>query len=94
MEYGYLFHNLFSLRYAYRYFLGFFSKTSSSLFVCYRAQKFMRMQPSIIFLSFRTRLGNMKNDTHGVSFNLFSHSIKTKRLSSDLVLFTLIKVFE
>jgi transcription elongation factor GreA-like protein len=37
----------------------------------------------------------MKNDERkGVSFKLFSRSIKTKILLSDLVLFTLVKVFE
>ena len=36
----------------------------------------------------------MKNETYGLSFKLFSHSIKMKRLSSNLVLFTLVKVFE
>jgi hypothetical protein len=41
-----------------------------------------------------THHGNTKSETHGVSFKLFSRSIKKKRLSSDLVLFTLIKVFE
>jgi hypothetical protein len=94
MEYGCLFRNLFSLCYAYQYFLEFFSKTSSSLFVHSRARKFMRTQPSILLLYFRTHHGNMKSDTHGVSFKLFSHSIKMKRLTSDLVLFTLVKVFE
>jgi hypothetical protein len=91
MEYGCLFHNLFSLRYAYQYFLGVFSKTSSSLFVRSRARKFMRTQSSVLLLSFLTRHGSMKSDTHGVSFKLFSHSRKTKIF---LVLFTLVKVFE
>jgi hypothetical protein len=43
---------------------------------------------------FHTRHGNTKSETHGVSFKLFSHSIKMKRLSRNLVLFTLVKVFE
>jgi hypothetical protein len=47
-----------------------------------------------IFFIFRTHHGNKKNETHGVSFKLFSRSIKTKILTSDLVLFMLVKVFE
>jgi hypothetical protein len=78
----------------YKYFLGFSGKTSSSVFVRSRARKSMRTQPSILLSSFRTRHGNTKKETHGVSFKLFSRSIKMKRLSSDLVLFTLVKVFE
>jgi hypothetical protein len=78
----------------YKYILGFLGKTSSSVFVRSRARKSMRMQLSIILSPFRTHHGNTKREAHGVSFNLFSHSIKMKILSSDLVLFTLIKVFE
>jgi hypothetical protein len=78
----------------YKYFLGFSGKTSSSVFVRSHARKSMRMQPSILLSSFRTRHGNMKSETHGVSFKLFSRSVKMKRLSSDLVLFMLVKVFE
>jgi hypothetical protein len=94
MQYGCFFLILFSVRYIYQYFLGFFRKTSSSLFVRSHARKSMRTQPSILLSFFRTRHGNTKRETHGVSFKLFSHSIKMKRLSSDLVLFTLVKVFE
>jgi hypothetical protein len=36
----------------------------------------------------------MKKEPPGVPFKLFSNSLNMKRLSSDLVLFTLIKVFE
>jgi hypothetical protein len=36
----------------------------------------------------------MKNKTYGVSFNLFSHSLKMKIFLSELVLFTLVRVFE
>ena len=78
----------------YKYFLGFSGKTSSSVFVHSRAHKSMRMKPSILLSSFCTRHGSTKNETRGVSFKLFSHSIKTKRVPSDLVLFTLVKVFE
>jgi len=35
-----------------------------------------------------------KKDNIGVIFKFFSNSLKMKRLSSDLVLFTLVKVFE
>jgi hypothetical protein len=47
-----------------------------------------------IFVIFRTCHGNTKNETYGVSFKLFSRFVKMKRLSSDLVIFTLVKVFE
>jgi hypothetical protein len=93
MQYGCFFDSLF-VCYIYQYFLGFFRKTSSLVFVRSRARKSMRTQPSILLSFFRTRHGNTKRETHGVSFKLFSHSIKMKRLSSDLVLFTLVKVFE
>jgi hypothetical protein len=36
----------------------------------------------------------MKKESPGVPFNLFSDSLNMKRLLSDLVLFTLVKVFE
>jgi hypothetical protein len=36
----------------------------------------------------------MKKEPLGVPFKLFSDSLNMKRLSSDLVLFTLVKVFE
>jgi hypothetical protein len=36
----------------------------------------------------------MKKESLGVSFKLFLDSLNMKRLSSDLVLFTLVKVFE
>ena len=36
----------------------------------------------------------MKKEPHGVPFKLFSDSLNMKRLSSNLVLFTLVKVFE
>jgi hypothetical protein len=78
----------------YKYFLGFSRKTSISVFVCSRARKSMRTQSSILLSCFRTCHGNMKNKTHGVSFNLFSRSVKMKILERDLVLFMLMKVFE
>jgi transcription elongation factor GreA-like protein len=64
------------------------------MFVRSRSQKSMRTQPSILLSFFCTRHGNTEREIHGVSFKLFSHYIKAKILSSDLVLFTLIKVFE
>jgi hypothetical protein len=36
----------------------------------------------------------MKKEPPGVPFKLFSDSLNMKRLPSDLVLFTLVKVFE
>jgi hypothetical protein len=83
----------FYIFHMYKYFLGFFRKTSSLVFVRSHAQKSMRTQPSILFLFFRTRHGNTKRETHGVLFKLYSCSIKMKILPSDLVLFTLVKVF-
>jgi hypothetical protein len=36
----------------------------------------------------------MENEAYGISFKLFSRSLKMKRWLSDLVLFTLVKVLE
>jgi hypothetical protein len=74
MKYGYFFVIFFYILHMYKYFLRFFRKTSSSIFVRSRAQKSMRMKPSILLSSFRTRHGNMKRETHGASFKLFSRS--------------------
>jgi hypothetical protein len=54
----------------------------------------MRMQPSILLSLFRTRKGYTKKEPTGVPFKLFSDSLNMKRLSSDLAIFTLVKVFE
>jgi hypothetical protein len=48
----------------------------------------------MILSLFRTRKGYMKNEPPGVPFKLFLDSLNMKRLPSDLVLFTLIKVLE
>ena len=78
----------------YKYFLGFLEKTSSPVFVRSHSRKSMRTQLSILLSSFRTLHGNTKSETCGVSFKFFSRTVKMKILSSDLVLFTLVKVFE
>jgi hypothetical protein len=70
-------------------------KTIPSLvFVLSHARKYVRMQPSILLSLFRTRKGYTKKEPTGVPFKLFSDSLNMKRLLSDLVIFTLIKVFE
>jgi hypothetical protein len=74
--------------------LGFFRKKSEQVLILSHARETMRMESNSLLLFFRTRNGNTKNETYGVSFKLFSRSIKMKRLSSNLVLFTLVKVFE
>jgi hypothetical protein len=75
-------------------FLGFSGKTSSSIFVCSHAHKSIRMQLSRILSLFRTHKGYMKKEPPGVPFNLFSDSLNMKIFPSNLVLFTLVKVFE
>jgi hypothetical protein len=75
-------------------FLGFSGKTSSSIFVCSHARKSMRTQPSRLLSIFQTRKGYMKKEPPGVPFNLFSDSLNMKIFSSDLVLFTFVKLFE
>jgi hypothetical protein len=70
-------------------------KTIPSLvFVLSRARKYVRMQLSILLSLFRTHKGYTKKEPPGVSFKLFSDSLNMKRFPSDLVLFTLVKVFE
>jgi hypothetical protein len=70
-------------------------KTIPSLvFVISHALKSMTMESSKILSLFQSRKGYMKKEPPGVPFNLFSDSLNMKRLPSDLVLFTLVKVFE
>jgi hypothetical protein len=78
----------------YIYFLGFLGKISSSIFVHSHARKSIRAQPSILLSLLWTRKGYTKKEPPRVPFKLFSDSLNMKRLPSDLVLFTLIKVFE
>jgi hypothetical protein len=66
----------------------------SLVFVLSRALKSMRMQLSKLLSLVRTRKGYMKKEPPRVPFKLFSDSLNMKRLLSDLVLFTLVKVFE
>jgi hypothetical protein len=49
MKYGYFFVIVFFVRHICLYFLGFFKKALSLLFVHSHARKSMRMQPSIFF---------------------------------------------
>jgi hypothetical protein len=75
-------------------FYGFYIKTSSMVFVCSCARKYMRTRSSVLLSLFRAQQGYTKKETPGVLFKLFSDSLNMKRLPSDLAIFTLDKVFE
>ena len=87
-EYFLFFHRMLN------YFLWFLDKTSSLVFFYSHARKYMRTQSSTILSLFQDQQGYMKKEPPGVLFKLFSDSLNMKRLPSDLVIFTLIKVFE
>jgi hypothetical protein len=77
--------------YTFRDFLG---NTLSMVLILSHAHATMRMNRVTLYHFFSESYGNTKNEPYGVSFKIFSNSLKMKILLSDLGLFTLLKVFE
>jgi hypothetical protein len=75
-------------------FYGFYIKTTNVVFVRSCARKYMRMRSSILLSLFRTQQGYTKKEPPGVLFKLFSDSLIMERSPSNLVIFTLDKLFE